>query len=160
MFCRNAMLTDVVQAGPDWTIRDAVSLLQQQNVRVLPIVDGEGRLLGLFSFDVVLADLLPKALQIEEYELKNVDLRLDYLVDTEADLAKRLRALLPVKLSDVMNPEVRVAHPDTPLVEGIRLLAKHGSPIPVVDGQTRRLLGLLTFQQAMVRLMAFVAEDD
>jgi CBS domain-containing membrane protein len=159
MFCRNAMLTDVVKAGPDGTIQDAVHLLQQQNIRALPIVDADGRLLGLFSFDLILADLLPKALQIEEYELKNADLRLDYLVDTEGNMAERLRVLLPVKLADVMNPQVRVAHPDTPLVEGVRLLAKHGSPIPIVDGQTHRLLGLLTVQQAIAHLTTLMTED-
>jgi CBS-domain-containing membrane protein len=69
--------------------------------------------------------------------------RLDYLVDAEPDVAKHLRALLPVKLREVTDCQVRVAHRETPLWEGIRLLVQHGSPIPVVEERIRKLVGLL-----------------
>jgi CBS domain-containing protein len=153
------MLTEVVTAGPEGTIQDALALFERHGIRALPIVDAGGCLLGMFSFDLMLSNLLPKALQMESYELKNVDLRLDYLVDTEEDLAEQLRALFPIKLADLMDPDVRVAHPDTPLVEGIRLLTQYGSPIPVVEEPSRRLLGLLTVQCATSRLVALMRES-
>jgi len=152
------MLTEIVTAGPDETIRDALTLLERHGIRALPIVDAEGRLLGMFSFDLVLSSLLPKALQMDAYELKDVDLRLDYLVDSEEDVAEQLKALFPVKLGDLMDPQVRVAHPGTPLVEGIRLLARYGSPIPVVEEPSRRLVGLLTVQCATSRLVELMRD--
>ena len=158
MFCRNAMVTNVVSAGPEQTIQDALGLFEQHRIRAVPIVDGRGSLLGQFTFDVMLSNLLPGAVLVNPHEMMDVNLRLDYLVDAEPDVAKHLRDLLPTKLSEAMDRDVRVVHPDTPLWEGIRLLVLHGSPIPVVEEKTRKLLGLLSVQSATGRLVELMGE--
>lgn len=158
MFCRNAMVTDVVSAGPDQTIRDALGLFEQHRIRAVPIVDRGGKLLGLFTFDVMLSNLLPGAVLVNRHEMMDVNLRLDYLVDAEPDVAKHLGELLPVKLGEVMDREVRVVHPGTPLWEGMRLLVQHGSPIPVVEEKSRKLLGLLSVQSATGHLVELMGE--
>ncbi len=158
MFCRNAMVTNVISAGPEQTIRDALGLLEKHGIRAVPIVDGAGVLLGQFTFDVMLSKLLPSALLMEAHGLMDANLRLDFLVDAEPDVAKRLGELLPTKLGDVMDRQVQVAHPDTPLWEGIRLLVQHGSPIPVVEETSHRLLGLLSVQSATKRLAELKVE--
>ena len=158
MLCRNAMVTNVISAGPDQTIRDALGLFEKHGIRAVPIVDAGGRLLGQFTFDVMLSNLLPGAVMVDAHDLMAVNLRLGYLVDAEPDVAKHLRGLLPVKLGEVMDRDVKVAHPDTPLWEGIRFLVQHGSPTPVVDEKTGKLLGLLSVQSATSRLVALMGE--
>jgi CBS domain-containing protein len=152
MFCRNALVPQVITAGPDQTIGDALGLLDKHGIRALPIVDATGRLVGQFSFEVVLANLLPGPVTVEHHGLMDTNLRLDYLVDAEDHVAKRLGELLPVRLSEVMDHEPKVVHPDTPLWEGIRRLFQYGSPIPVVDEDRGRLLGLLSVQSVMCEL--------
>jgi CBS domain-containing protein len=159
MFCRRALIETVITAGPDETIADALALLDRHGIRALPIVDrAAGTLLGWFSFDVVLSNLLPGAVTVQHHGLEDTNLRLDYLVDTEERVAERLAALLPVRLSEVMDADVAVTYPETPLWEGIRLLFQHGSPMPVVDASSRRLLGLLSVQSAMCELARLVGQ--
>ena len=122
----------------------------------VPIVDAAGKLVGQFNFDVVLSNLLPGPITVEAHGLMDANLRLDYLVDAEDHVARRLGELLPVKLTEVMDQEVHVVHPDTPLWEGIRQLFQHGSPIAVVDEETGKLLGLLSVQSVMGELAKLV----
>jgi CBS domain-containing protein len=152
MFCRHALVPQVITAAPDQTIADALALLEQHGIRALPIVDAANTLLGYFSFDDVLSQLLPGPVTVEHHGLMDANLRLDYLVDTEDLVAKRLGELLPVKLREVMEQDLNVVHPETPLWEGIRQLFQHGSPIPVVDEATGQLLGLLSVQSALCEL--------
>lgn len=158
MFCRNALVPQVITAGPDQTIGDALGLLNKHGIRALPIVDAAGKLVGQFNFDLVLSNLLPGPVTVESHGLMDTNLRLDYLVDTEDHVARRLRELLPVKLGEVMSRETKTVYPQTPLWEGIRRLFQYGSPIPVVDEDSRRLLGLLSVQSVMCELAKLVGE--
>ena len=159
MFCRHALVSNVISAGPGETIADALALLQQHGLRTLPIVDDQHILAGYFSFDVVLAKLLPGAITLEHHGLEDANLRLDRLVDAEVQVTRRLGELLPVKLMEVMSPIAHVLHPDTPLGEGMRQLVRHGSPLPVVDAGSGELLGLLTVQSVMHELAKLVGQD-
>lgn len=75
--------------------------------------------------------------------------RLGCGVKTAADVAKHLRELLPLKVSEVMDRDPKTVYPDTPLREGIRLLVQHGSPIDVVEKAGQRLVGLVSLQSAI-----------
>jgi len=158
MFCRNALVSQVVTAGPDQTIADALRLLNEHGIRALPIVDAAGKLVGQFNFEAIFSNLLPGPVTVERHGLMDTNLRLDYLVDTGDQVAKRLKELLPVKLAEVMDRETEVVNPQTPLWEGIRRLFQYGSPIPVVEEETGRLLGLLSVQSAMCELAKLVGE--
>jgi len=158
MLCQNALVPGVITAGPDDTIGDALALLEQHGIRAVPIVDADGMLLGQFNFSMVLSNLLPGPITVDHHGLEAVNLRLDYLVDAEETVAKRLAALLPVKLREVMDADAPVVHPDTPLWEGIRMLFQHGSPIPMVEESNHRLLGLLSVQSAICELAGLSGE--
>lgn len=160
MLCRNAMVENVVSAQPDQTIHDALGLFEKHQIRAVPIVSADGILIGRFTFDVMLSNLLPGPLMVDSHELRGANLRLDYTLDAEPDVAKHLKQLLNVALGDLLDDEVQVVHPDTPLWEGIRCLVKYGSPIPVVEEQTRKLVGLLSVQSATARLVELVSQAD
>lgn len=158
MLCRNALVKQVITAGPDQTISDALRLMESHGIRLLPIIDAEGRLVGQFNFNTVLSNLLPGPVTVETHGLMDANLRLDYLVDTDDQVAGRLGALLPVKLGEVMDRELRVVHPETPLWEGIRRLFQYQSPVPVVEESSGILLGLLSVQSVMCELARLVGE--
>jgi len=158
MFCRHALVSEVISAGPDETLADALALLERHGIRALPIVDAQRTLLGYFSFDVVLSRLLPAAITLEHRGLEDTNLRLDYLVDAEERVAKHLGELLPVKLREIMGPAPHVVHPETTLWEGLRQLVRHGSPIPVVDAASGALVGLISVQSVMGELAKLVGE--
>lgn len=69
MFVSDRMSRDLVTAGRDMTIFDAKALMTEQNIRHLPIVDGEGKLEGIVT-DRDIRDCMPSTLlKKPDYEI-------------------------------------------------------------------------------------------
>lgn len=147
MSCEEAMITKVVSLGPDQTVEEALAILKKNNIRAAPVLGGDGRLMGLFSFHHLLTNLLPVSVTMDD-GLQN----LDFVIGAAPGVSKRLRKLKPQKVGDIMDRKVIVLHPHTPIWEGIRLLVKYGSPLPVINEEDGVFLGIVTEQSAVQEL--------
>lgn len=151
----DAFITTVVSVHPDKTVKEALSILQQHNLRKLPVVDDSQRLVGMFGTSTILKKLLPVAATMED-GLQ----RLDFVLGTAPGSAKRLRKIMPDPVSTVMDDKVAVAYPNTPAWEGIRLLVKYGSPLPVVEPKTGKLVGIVSDQSTIKTLEQLLIEIE
>ena len=61
MTCKTIMLSNPRTLVPDDTVPKAIELMLQYGMRNLPVVDGEGRFLGLFTAFHLIKLLLPQA---------------------------------------------------------------------------------------------------
>lgn len=146
MPCKEAMTTEVLTARPDQKVSEAVTLMDTHGIRAMPVVDSRNDLVGIFGFDPLLRSLLPVSLGIGDHD--GLDLRLDYVLHSSSGVAQRLAGLMDRSVEDVMSKDLYTAHPETPLWEGVRLLVKYGSPLPVVRENSMFLLGIMTAQTA------------
>ncbi len=144
MPCKYAMITNVISLKPDMEAGEALDVLHDNKIRCAPVLDQDGNLLGMFSLENVLKHLLPVSARMED-GLR----RLDFVVGAAPGIAKRLRKLSLLRLEDIMDTKIVVLHPDTQTWEGIRLLVRYGSPLPVVEEGSRKLCGLMTEQSAL-----------
>lgn len=153
MPCKEAMVPGVVTITGDRTVAEAMTLLDKHNIRALPVVDKAGGFLGVFNIEDLLDRLLPAPLDFEEN--RGIDLRLDALMGSGPELAKHLADLMPLRVSQIMSDEdVGHVHQNTSLWEGIRQLVKHhGRPVPVLEENTRTLMGLISSQSITHRLL-------
>ncbi|GLW50320.1 hypothetical protein Stsp02_59810 [Streptomyces sp. NBRC 14336] len=111
----DVMTHTVVAVGSEAPFKEIVSLLDEWKVSALPVLAGEGRVVGVVSE----ADLLLK----EEFR------------DTEeGDLADRVKAGR-VTAGDLMSTPAVTVHADATLAEAARIMARrHVKRLPVVDG--------------------------
>lgn len=119
------MTLDPISVTADVTLAEAAESLYELDIRHLPVVD-DGMLVGILS-DRDLRDVgAPRLLDID---------------DPDA-----LRARLSLPVSAVMSTDVIAVGPDTDLSElvGIMIETKIGA-IPIVDGATRRLVGIVSY---------------
>ena len=58
---REVMHPDVVCCRPDESLDDALALMRRHRVRRLPVLDAEGRLVGMLSLDDIAAEAMPAA---------------------------------------------------------------------------------------------------
>ena len=152
------MITQAITIRPDQTVADAMALFDQHSIRSLPVVNEKNELIGIFSSHQLLKGLLPVSVTMEE-GLQ----RLDFVIGTAPGVAKRLQSMKDNKISDHMARDVVVLEPNTQTWEAIRLLVKYGSPLPVVDETTGKLLGLMSEQAAireLERIAAYLDEED
>lgn len=123
-FVRDIMSSQVVSLFAEQTLPLAEDIMRFKHVRHLPVVDDEGRLLGLLSH----RDLL----RAHVSSLANL-----------SDDARRAR-LADVRVREVMTRDVWAVRPDTlAQVAGQTLLDHRFGCLPVVD-EGRRLVGIVT----------------
>lgn len=161
MPCSDAMITnELITATPDMRVEDALELFQKHRIRSVPIVDADGKFLGIFNFHHLLNSILPAplGLQKEDRRMRAFDLSLDHLTGQTEWLASRLQSLMERKLEAVMVRDIETVDPDTPLREGVRLMANNGSPLPVVDEKTGKLAGLISSQSAIRTILQIKAD--
>jgi CBS domain-containing protein len=118
----DVMTHSVAAVGRDAPFKDVVTLMEERKVSALPVLEGEGRVVGVVSE----ADLLPK----EEFRDSDPDRftqrqRLDDLAKAGAVTAEELMS----------TPAVTV-HPDATLAQAARIMAQHTvKRLPVVNAE-------------------------
>jgi H+/Cl- antiporter ClcA/CBS domain-containing protein len=118
LFVREVMRTKVVVLAASSTVAELRELMRtgsRQSQRLVPVVDGDGRMVGVFT-----------RAEIRQH------------VDHEGD------AILHRPISELVKPDAVEAYPDEPLrIVVYRMVEKGLTRLPVVDRETRRFLGLV-----------------
>ncbi|MFJ9566206.1 CBS domain-containing protein [Streptomyces fuscichromogenes] len=117
----DVMTHTAVAVGRDAPFKDVVALMDQWKVSAVPVLEGEGRVIGVVSE----ADLLPK----EEFRDSDPDRFTQR--DRLADLAKAGG----VTAEELMSAPAVTVHADATLAEAARIMARRRvKRLPVVDG--------------------------
>lgn len=163
MPCLDAMIKKVISARPDQTVEDVIEIFDTNAIQTVPVVDEDNRVIGVFNFHDLLWQILPSVvteLELDHPRGRYVDLKLDHIDGMSPWVERRLEIMYPKELKDVMRREFGVVHPDTPLREGIRMLVKYGSPLPVVCDEKNHLEGLISYQSAIEALRKLMKERE
>ncbi|RPE39388.1 CBS domain protein [Streptomyces sp. Ag109_O5-1] len=139
----DVMTRAAVAVGRDAPFKDVVTLMDQWSVSALPVLEGEGRVVGVVSE----ADLLPK----EEFRDSAADRFTER--DRPADLAKAAG----VTAGELMSAPAVTVHADATLAEAARIMARRRvKRLPVVDG-----VGMLEGIVSRADLLkVFLREDE
>jgi CBS domain-containing protein len=134
------MIRDPKSVREDDTIGVAAREIVDNRCISLPVVDASGRFVGSFGIFDLLAMLLPRVAVIG-----NLLPNLQFLGDDDGLLRQKFASLRDSPLNPAINRETARVHPDTPLVEAIRLLCRNHLTIPVVERETERLVGVISY---------------
>lgn len=122
------------------TFAEGFAMLRERRIRSLPVLDEQGRYLGLFEVRDVWEVLLPRAAMLGDRSLQG----LSFVGGSSAEMQARLTAAAGRPVSDfVGNEELTAVPPGTSVKEAVLLLYRHGGILPVVDA-SRRLLGIVS----------------
>jgi CBS domain-containing protein len=118
----DVMTRTVVAIGRDAPFKDIVRLMEQWKVSALPVLEGEGRVIGVVSE----ADLLPK----EEFR------------DSDPDRYTQLRRLSDLAKAggmtarDLMSTPAVTVHADSTLAQAARIMVQRRvKRLPVIDAE-------------------------
>ncbi len=143
------MNADHVVVKPDDLITRGIDYIMQHRYRNLPVVDDDGKYLGTFGVHCLLKNVLPKAALMKQ-GLTSVP----FIDEDLSDLARRLDEMEGKQISMCMNTEAVTVAPDTPLVETLLILYKNRQALPVVDPDTGKLAGVISYWDVGKRIMA------
>jgi len=149
------MVTDVTTIKPDCTVEQALAIFKEKSIRNVPVVDADGTFLGLFGLHQVLTALLPKSVTMK-HGLEN----LSFVVDAAPGIAKRLKKLHGVPVSEIMNKKPSITHKETATIESLRIMAMEGSPVVVTDKDNGKFEGIISRKTLLDDLYVLLEEIE
>jgi CBS domain-containing protein len=147
------MVRDVVTIGPDDDISTAVRLLTDHDISALPVVDGNGHVLGILSE----ADLLHRE---EDGTVKQRAWWVEAITPAST-LALDYAKSHGKKVAEVMSDRVISASEDTPLSELANILEKNRiKRVPILkDGKLVGIVSRANLLQALASTPSIAAKD-
>ena len=136
MKARDVMVSPVITAGENDTVRDVAKTLIAKHISAVPVVDQAGKLVGIVSE----ADLMHRT----EAGTERPTSWLLSMISGESAIAAEYVQSHATKVKDIMTRDVQTAHPDTPLYEIADFFEeKHIKRVPIVN-EGGDLLGIVS----------------
>ena len=133
---------------PTDRISTAAKYIMEKRYRNLPVVDDEGCYLGVFGVNCLLKQVIPKAALMKK-GLNNVS----FIHESLSDLHERYREVENEPVSSYLNTDVVTVSPDTPLIETLLILHETRTSIPVLEPESCKLLGMISYWDVGERVL-------
>jgi len=139
--------TDFPRLAATDSVDVALRRMLDDSVSDLPVVDASGALVGMFKLEKLYAMLLPRAAL-----LGHGMSGLTFVSDTLQELREKMRDIGDDPVLDYVIKADHVIHPDTPPLEIVLLLHNGVNNVPVVDKDSRRLVGMVSARDLLTAL--------
>jgi CBS-domain-containing membrane protein len=126
---KDIMKKDLVTVSPETHVTEAAKVLLEEHINGLPVVDANGRLVGILCQ----SDLVAQQMKMPVPSLFNL---LDGLIPigSSASLEKEVRKIAAIKVSEAMTPNPVTVGPETGLEEIATLMvSKKFHSLPVLE---------------------------
>lgn len=140
--------TDFPKLDDTETVGEALQRMLANRVSDLPVVDGAGKLIGMFRLEELYASLLPKAALIG-HGISD----LSFASDTLGELREKMDEIDDRPVHEFVVKPRHVVYPDTTPIEIVLLLHQGENNVPVVDRDSGRLLGMVSARDLLTALL-------
>jgi CBS domain-containing protein len=151
--CRSIMATKPVVIKQTQSVAQAMRMLLDNRLLGLPVVDDDGRYLGMFLRSRLVALLLPTIVQLEERlpEIARL-LELGFMTDTLEDAHDRFQKVASDPVGKYVQTDTPILRLDTPVMNAVLYLYRTRSYLPVVDEASGKLLGVVSTWDVLGRI--------
>lgn len=135
---RDIMTREVVTVTEDTTIRELAGIITTHRIGSVPVVDGEGKLVGI----VTETDLIE---QDKSFHIPTVITLFDWVIylESEKKFEKELKRMTAVTVGEICSREVITVDPETPVSEIADIMSgKKIHAVPVVE--EGKLVGIVS----------------
>jgi CBS domain-containing protein len=126
---KDIMKSDLLTVSPETHVTAAAKMLLEKHINGLPVVDEEGRLVGILCQ----SDLVAQQMKMPVPSLFNL---LDALIPigSLASLEKAVKKIAAIKVAEAMTPDPVTVNPETSLEEVATLMvSKSFHSLPVLE---------------------------
>jgi len=147
MTVRSIMTADPLTLRADESVARAAELMVAHRYLILPVVDANDRYVGVFDMWDLLGLLLPKAATIDQLVPD-----LGFLGDDLPGLQAKLAEVGTQPVGPLARPDLPALTPAMSVTEALLLLFRNRSTLPVVDDTTQRVVGVLSYWDALAAI--------
>ena len=134
MKVKEIMTKELVSIKPDDNAKDALGLLLKMQISGLPVIDAQGKLIGMFTEKDVLKNILPSYIEkVGRFVYE----------ENPKSIKKKFEDLVNLTISQLMRKEVVSVDEDTSLCEVVHLmLTQNVRRIPVLNKE-KKVVGIV-----------------
>ncbi|MEF8713383.1 MAG: CBS domain-containing protein [Accumulibacter sp.] len=149
--CRSIMSNPPAVLKPTDSVSMALQAMVREHLPALPVVDADGRYIGMLPRSRLVALAMPRVLSrdTDQQPLARL-LQVGFIRDSLADLQERMAAAANDPVSKHLDREVPVLSPDTPLMNAMLFLYRQRNILPVVENG--KLLGIVSVWDVLARV--------
>ena len=134
------MTENVITVHEDTPLSEAALLITQHSFNGLPVVDQNGKLVGLFSERNMISD----SSYVHLKTLLKLFSELEFYKKDNSPIKNELKEIMKLKVKDIMSTAPTVIHPTDSIEHAVSLFANPANnPLPVVD-QNQILRGVVS----------------
>ncbi len=155
MIAANIMTTEVYTLTCKDTMKDAIKLVNEKKIRQVPVVDDDGRVIGVITPNTLIKAILPK--YISEGLIGNVRFAPEL-----PEFVKNIDALADKSVCDYMDERFVTVKPETSTMEVATIYITSKEPVEsilVVDDDNR-ILGVISRWDIFKRLCEYSEKKD
>jgi CBS domain-containing protein len=139
MSCAAIMTKEPLTVREDETVADAVAKLIAHHSMSLPVLDANGRYVGMFGVSDLLGLLVPRVALAG-----NLMSNLRFIGDDPDELRRRYAEVKSRRVSEAVDRNGARLHLDSPEVEAIRLCCRSHAEIPIIEKATEKVVGIVS----------------
>ncbi len=148
MFARDVMSRDVITVTGETTIAEVARLLTEHNISGLPVVDGDGRVVGVVSE----GDLIYQDKKLHTPAFLEILGGIIYLEDPKR-VGRELQKMTAFKVVEIMTTKVHTVRENTPVQDiATLMLERNVNRVPVLDDKGK-LSGIVSRQDIIKSLL-------
>ena len=146
---REIMTAPVVTFDEDMTLREATLTMARKKVSGAPVMDRDGRLIGVLSESDILEEAVRKVGdEMTCRSLSFLSMPYERIVRNE-EVCRQFSEVGDVKVGDIMNDEVIAVNGDDDAEKALETMVRFGvNRLPVIDDDGR-LIGIVARQDIM-----------
>tara|TARA_B100001989_G_C24545173_1_gene470225 strand:+ start:2802 stop:3263 length:462 start_codon:yes stop_codon:yes gene_type:complete len=152
MPCHVAIDKKSAVVGPDVTVEAALEKIRKENLSGIAVQDEQGELIGLFTAKTLLGNIIPVSIAMSD------GIQIDVKIEAAPGVAKRLRKMYPLSITEGMERKFDTVGTDAPIWEGVTKITKYGGPLAVLDSKGK-FKGLIT-SESLVKALENTEEMD
>lgn len=147
---KDIMESNVISVDKNASISELSRILLENNITGVPVVDEDGKLIGMVTdADIITENLEP----IFPIYFDPLIMSFAY-IDNFKKYQKDVKEYLSTRVSEIMTRRVKTVKADTPINDAVRILVKDRiNRIPVVDDDNR-VIGILARADVLKSMLA------
>lgn len=129
-----------------YTVENALVDMQAAGQECAAIVDTDKKLIGVFSYRILLRNILPVSVTMADGS------RMDVRVGAAPGIALRLKKAMPLPVTEFMDKKYPVIAPDASLWEGVSLCSDLPGPVLLADPESGKPVGFISVASVLQEL--------
>jgi CBS-domain-containing membrane protein len=125
-------------------LHKAVSIITAKRLAALPVLNEQGRFVGIIGVNGLLEMLLPKAVRAALADNDDTIPGLSFMDDNMDELKNRLAHMAETPVGTLAKRDAPVIYPDSPVMEVVLLLLRGEDDVAMVERETHKFICMVS----------------